>query len=314
MLSLVLIAACAVENDVSEIAPDPTVQEDTETQGAYVYEDDGVAVEVDLDQVVLALEDAADQVLLVDPNLWIDAYQEAMAWEDYYCPYHYEDYLELYGYDYWYGGCQTEDGGSYDGYAYGYQYTEPVESGQYTYWTYGWLSGELGIEHPDGAGLDLAGYFYANDYQVGPNRYYYNQIDGSIRWLGEGFEGTWIAAGLSANLIVSGGYNEDTGTYLNLSGGLSGYDGESTAVWFDGVLMAQESRGNDCEIEPSGTISVRQDNGTWVDVLFDGAPYLGGEVFPAACDGCGEAWVDGAARGTVCPDLSVLTSWTKRPW
>lgn len=313
MLSFLFLAACSVENDVSQVDDDTTAT-GAEAPGAYVYTDDEAQPTVDLDHVQLALEDAADQLLLVDPTLWINAYTQAMAWEDYYCPYHYEDYLELYGYDYWYGGCETEDGGSYDGYAYGYQYTEPVDSGVFFYWSYGWLSGELGIEHPDGSALDLAGYFYTQDYEIAQNRYQSSQMDGSIRWDGPGYEGTWLETGISANLILSSGFNESTGTYVSIDGGLSGYAGESTAVWFDGVYMAQESRGHDCEIEPSGVVSVRQTDGTWVDVIFDGAPYLGGEVFPAACDGCGEAWVDGVEVGEVCPDLSVLTGWTGRPW
>ncbi len=313
MLSLMILAAGCVENDVTTVDDDP-VNSDTEAPGVYVYDDDGEVIEVDLDHVTLALEDAADQLLVVDPNLWIQAYTEAMAWEDTYCPYHYEDYLELYGYDYWYGGCSTESGGKYDGYGYGYQYTEPVDTGLYFYWTYGWLGGELGIEHPDGSRLDLAGYFYAQDYEIAANRYQYSQLAGSILWVGPEFEGTWLERGLSANLILSSGANDTTGTYLSIDGGLSGYDGESSAVWFDGVLMAQESRGHDCEVEPSGVISVRQSDGLWIDVVFDGANSIGGEVFPAACDGCGVAWVEGDQVGEVCPDLSVLTAWTGRPW
>lgn len=314
MVSLLFLVACGVENDVGAVDPDPTGSE-TEAPGAYVYGDgDDTAPDVDLDALTLALEDAADRVLAIDPTLWIGAYQQAMTWEDGYCPYHYEDYVELYGYDYWYGGCDTEDGGRFDGYAYGTQNSGPTESGVYTYWHYGWLGGELSIEHADGEALDLAGYFYVQDYEVGPNRYHYAQLDGSIRWEGEQRQGSWLSDGLSANIIISGGYSETAGSYLNLDGGLSTGDAQGSAVWFDGVLMAQEARGHDCPVEPSGVVSVRAEDGTWYDVLFDGAPYIGGEVFPAACDGCGEVWVDGRAEGTVCPDLSVLTDWTSRPW
>ena len=80
MSLLLFLSAGCLENDVHTVSEDP-VGDDSDVPGTYVYDDEeGTAFSIDLEAVTLALEDAADQVLVLDPNLWIRAYTEAMAW------------------------------------------------------------------------------------------------------------------------------------------------------------------------------------------------------------------------------------------
>ena len=70
-----------------------------------------------------------------------------------------------------------------------------------------------------------------------------------IRWLG--------VAIVVAVIAYSGGWYPQYGAYLNISGGLSGFDGTANAVYFDEVYLATEAYGSGCPIEPSGMIATQ---------------------------------------------------------
>ena len=90
--------------------------------------------------------------------------------------------------------------------------------------------------------------------------------------------------------------------------------GTANSIWFDGVWIATEGQGSDCPIEPSGTISIRDDAGDWYDVEFQGPGYSGAASFPPECDGCGDVWYQGENLGQACVDFSAMTDWEGSPW
>ena len=59
---------------------------------------------------------------------------------------------------------------------------------------------------------------------------------------------------------------------------------------------------------------MRDSEGEWYDVNFQGPPYQGARVLPNDCDGCGQVYYRGELLGEVCPDFSILTDWEDRPW
>jgi hypothetical protein len=73
--------------------------------------------------------------------------------------------------------------------------------------------------------------------------------------------------------------------------------------------MLSTASGSECSSEPGGTVSVRDAEGEWYDVTFQGPVSGSSTSFPAECDGCGEVWFRGAPIGDVCPDLSTLQTW-----
>ena len=61
-------------------------------------------------------------------------------------------------------------------------------------------------------------------------------------------------------------------------------------------------------------MSVRDLDGDWYDVVFDGPTDWGADSDPDLCDGCGEAYFRGEDVGAVCPDFSGLNGWEGTPW
>jgi hypothetical protein len=61
-------------------------------------------------------------------------------------------------------------------------------------------------------------------------------------------------------------------------------------------------------------VSLRDSDGNWYDVVFDGPILYDDVIDPAVCDGCGEAWYRGEPMGTVCADFNALVDWEVSPW
>lgn len=122
-------------------------------------------------------------------------------------------------------------------------------------------------------------------------------------------------APLSMDLYYSASdYVDEGGRVMELDGDLAGFEGSVTAVTFDRVYMYSASVGGACELEPSGTLSVRAEDGGWYDVDFQGPSDSDAIAFPPDCDGCGQVFYRGEWLGEVCPDLTPLLNWELEPW
>jgi hypothetical protein len=296
-------------------APDTAADTGDDDPSEYTYDDDGFEPTLDASAVEAAVGDAIAQVFAIDPNTIFDSFERVVNSGDSACPYYYDDYYELYGYDYWYGGCTASNDIVFDGWIYGYDYGDSLDYGSYKYHRYGWWYGDFAAADARDGDYDLSGYLYFADYEYTYGlRYFSTSITGAARST-MGLEAdSWMVQDLSLALVLSGGYYPSYGSYVDLSGGVSGFEGDVQSVSFDGVHMADEGWGSDCPVEPSGSIGVRDGEGEWYEVFFDGPAYSGAMVFPPDCDGCGEVWWRGESLGTACPDLTGLTSWEGTPW
>ena len=67
--------------------------------------------------------------------------------------------------------------------------------------------------------------------------------------------------------------------------------------------------------EPAGTLSLREaESGAWWDIVFHGRREADESVEISQCDGCGDAWYQGARQGQVCVDARALLEWNTTPW
>ncbi len=67
--------------------------------------------------------------------------------------------------------------------------------------------------------------------------------------------------------------------------------------------------------EPAGAVSLRDVNGHWIDLEFDGE--VDGQWPPPdkGCDGCAQGWYQGLDLGQICLEFDGLRDWTgPYPW
>ncbi len=311
-----VIVEVPVETDLSEEAPDDST--DATEDLPYIVDDprsDDTPLAT-VEEIELALEEALAMVMRTDPAEAFPVILNAMASGDGYCPYYYDTYAALYGYDYWYGGCVTADGDRHEGTVYGKD-DLPYDSAYYDVHRYSWWQSDYGIQMADGQRFDMTGYLYTWDstyISTGERIVYLTTRGFSLVWQGGAWDDTWMGSQRSFDYVATARQTAAGDVYLDIDGSLSTGDGRIEAILFDDVFLHTAGYGATCEAEPSGTISVRLDDGRWYDVLFDGAAYPGASVFPPDCDGCGEVWSRGESLGRVCPDLTVLYDWEGRPW
>jgi len=317
-----------VEVPAEAEAPEPTdtddtpqdVQDDDEEPDDLPYVVDDPADDADPlaspEDITLAVEEALALVIDTDPELAFPAIQDALTHGDAYCPYYNTSYAETYGYDYWYGGCTSEAGDHHEGTIYGKD-DLPYASSYYEMNRYGWWQSDYGIQMADGQRFDVTGYLYTWDAIYIPTGERIVSITTrgfGVHWQGGAWSDTWLGDQRNLDFVAYMRNTVDGEVYLDIDGSLSTGGGPVEAVLFDDVFLHSAGYGADCELEPSGRISVRLDDGRWYDVHFDGAAYQGASVFPPDCDGCGEVWSRGELLGTACPDLSALSEWEGRPW
>jgi hypothetical protein len=128
-------------------------------------------------------------------------------------------------------------------------------------------------------------------------------------------EGSPLPGGWRADLYVaySGGTTygvEARGELLLHEGRIAGrYSGIAVDLALPGPETATSG---ECVDEPTGWISVRDDNAYWYDLVFQ-PRYVedaAGEVYEnypyGECEGCGTLYIRGVEQGTVCVDVSSL--------
>jgi hypothetical protein len=335
MLILSLSLGCASEQQLTEKpAPQPELDAGPETEAepadSEEQEDDAPSEYIydaeEADEALLSageIEESIREVLEV--VVWTNPMELTAFYEDIRldggdddCPYYYKDAdgENYYGHDYWYDSCTAGSGSTFSGYALSYSY-EPYVSGSYIYDDQAYLSSYGSITDRLGNVMDLSGSFYHYSYGHldSATRYGYAYLIGDARWSSEEAADTWLASEYSLNLTYSwGSYPSEGGYYIDLVGSISGLTGVTNAALFEAFYLSSASIGSDCELEPSGTLSVRDAAGEWYHVEFQGPAWSGAPVFTPECDGCGDAFYRGEFLGEVCPDFSPITQWENRPW
>lgn len=248
----------------------------------------------------------------------IDSYDHAMDGQGAVCPSYYaaED-----GSLYWYDYCTAETGASFNGYGFSYVYDDYYDPASGATYNGRAVYSAATIDAHDGYSFSGAGSATWLDVTSGTGadelRYFYSLVAGSFAWDGPEAAGTWLETGEVQPDVEMTSYllpYYDVRVTL-VDGGVSGLGGEIDTVVFDYVAMWDALlTTSGCDIEPSGTISVRTPEGDWYDVLFDGPVDENTYVDPADCDGCGQAWFRGEEVGEVCADFSALLNWGDQPW
>jgi hypothetical protein len=252
-------------------------------------------------------------VLLLEPAPVHAAYTRAMGESNGICPY---EYVTPDG-NYWFDSCSTESGASYDGYVFAYEAVgepDPYGSGMLTdYWS---AFGGAVVTDSAGNVLELSGaiteyHSYGDSGGIWVDAWYVD-LSGTFRWDGPEARGTWLEDGYDPDLSWQRTAAAELGAGgVYLTGGYSGLPG-GWAVAFDENQVGHELLGYPCTEEPTGTVSVRAPDGAWYDVRFDGWLY-GEEGSPAACDGCGRAFLAGDELGRVCVSVDTLLELAARP-
>lgn len=250
-----------------------------------------------------AVQDALQVFLDLDAGPIIGAYQDLMDHAESGCP---SWYTSEDGIPYWYDSCTTGEGASFEGYAYELDY-DGVVDGNITW--YGPAVGAVGaIIGPDGTTFEMNGTAIDWTGEIGDNEAYvqYSAMDGEFSYSGQ--LGGWLSNGLAPQFVryIYDLYPSNA-RGIQVDGSVTGLDGSIDTVAFEGVYLLEEATTmSDCELEPSGVISVRTSDGDWFDLIFD--VYVEGEVLVASegqCDGCAAAWNGSQYLGEACADFSV---------
>lgn len=316
-MSLLLILACSVsETNIVEPVPEPAVEADSEPTPYVVDDETAEAEPVAPEVLAVGIAQAIQALLHVDPVPFHEKYEgmrEEM--EDGYCPYYYPEYYESYGQYYWIDNCSSEMGGSFAGNGRSYM-NDPYVNGSYEYDYVGYFYGSARIEGADGQVISAAGYSSAQQYLHSGNgyTYYYHDMWGEFSAENVGLDDSWLATGWRLDHTLSANVSPAGGKYLYLNSAVSNMDGPINAAVLEGVVIYDELRGSPCPEEPSGLFSLRDADGRWYEIQFDGPPSGGVAMYPPDCDGCGQAWLDGESIGQVCPDFSGLLGWGENPW
>jgi hypothetical protein len=92
-----------------------------------------------------------------------------------------------------------------------------------------------------------------------------------------------------------------------VNGGVSNLGGSVDTVSFDDLSLNGYWT---CNLEPSGSISIRDDAGYWYDVFFD-VDNETGAAPEGLCDGCGDVWYRGVRVTQACADFSPWFAWKR---
>jgi hypothetical protein len=269
----------------------------------------GTVADVDLAEVATVLQDTLASALTVTAIPVQTAYNAAMTGEDSRCPYYYATADGTY----WYDACTSDAGTEFNGYAFAYSVQAAPDpyapGGLMDYWQ---VFGAATVLDNAGGLMELGGVAYVSHTYGAGYETHTSVVQGTFQWDGPEAAGTWMDSDVDPDFAMYS-YTVDNlqGALMFVDGGLGGLPG-GWAVAFDENQILSASLGSSCGTEISGSIGVRTPEGVWVDVLFDGDTE--NPVPAAACDGCGEAYVQGTHVGQVCTDATVLLDWQGAPW
>lgn len=307
-----LLAACATGGDADSSGDEaPASSDDRPT--AYTYTPDDAAGST-FDPAVLeeALDDLVTHLPLVTAQPVLEGYDSVMSSASGGCP----TWSEFDGNAFWYGYCTSDDGSYWDGYSFFTVYNDVDLFGDGSSWQADSLSGAATVRR--GSDLFHVGGSIADGRGVGPDGSdrWITQLYGSFAWNDPRAADTWLAGGVTPSLLLYAiQYNGvDGGTEGNLfymDGSISGISDAVSAFSFQQVQAGPRSVGFGCELEPFGTIEIRDHAGAWYSVTFD---YDERGAFVGECDGCGAVYKGDKYQGEVCTDTSPLWTWEVAPW
>lgn len=297
-----LLAALALGCAVDE-ASAPTDTAITPTAWDPDLSEAGAAEPVD----AAALEEGLAEVLVYlgrqDPLLHHEAWTE-MFWgnaETTSCPV----LMEHNNQDYWDDDCTTSRGARFDGWTLNFRQGGWTE-GEMTVLQYNWLSGHAYIVDPTGRRIENYGDVELLLGEAEDWDYYGGFVFGDFDYTDPVAADTWIAEPITGELYYAY-YDHGSWQSAWLEGGVTSFSGPVLAARFEDVAI--DDAPGSCALEPSGRVRLRDREGLWYDVDFgatDGAD--------AACDGCGDAALDGDAIGAVCADWTPFVAWRGWPW
>jgi hypothetical protein len=283
----------------------------------YVLDDSGAVEQAmfDAGEVALGITAAFEATFALDPILLADAHDTIWAQRDEGCPAYDADYLLAYSRYSWNDDCVSESGAHFDGRAYFRGETATVYA-SYVYDRYLYLNtSSMLMTRADGQSLSAAGYAYYYDIDRSASGYVqsYLRLYGAFQWEGADYASAWFGSPPQMDLSISTTQYTAGSTYTSLDGSLSAISADITAVNFSSIWY-ENSTSNACAVEPGGTVRLRDSEGRWYEVTFDGPVRNGASSFPAWCDGCGAVWWRGEYLGEACPDFTRLLDWERRPW
>lgn len=302
-----LLSACGQKQEPA--TDDTSVAAEEELPSPYIADevtDDPPAYDQAAVEAAIAL--ALDEALSWHSGPVLDAYEAAMSAASSGCP----DYYESDGNTYWYDYCTSSRGASFNGYAFDYVY-EDYNDGSGTVYSGRQLYAEATIDAPGVGTFEGGGYASQLEGTTSDGAAIFSSgMAGSFHWDGHGVEGTWLDGDTRPELSYWAAYYEEYNLrYVSVSGGVSGLPGDYSTLAFTDLVYS-DSPWWACPGEPSGTISVRANDGTWFDIVFDVAADW--TVDEAACDACGAVWRRGELVGQACPDVEGLVDWGVSPW
>lgn len=304
-----LLAACATPDDDSAVGKDPY------TPAPYIVpEEDPPVANFSAEEVELALAEALDLATSLTGDKVFPAYDAVMAGADPDCP----NYYEQDGNVYWYDVCTSSHGTQYNGYSF-YYYYDQWNDGYGQLYTGDALFGVAQVWDAEGHLFEAGGTAYDLVVQGDGYMYWYSIAQGAFAYDGPEAEGTWLEEGIAPDMsqIVYYVPTADARAYV-MAGSVSGLSGGFTSAVFDETMILDEAMlpyfGADCSLEPGGIVSLRDVEGNWYDVVFDGPTNDDVATPLGRCDGCGEAFFRGESVGEVCADFTGLNAWEGAPW
>lgn len=311
------LAACRSADAPEDGAEDGGAPGDGPSEYDWQPEDDPTS-EFDAATVEAALVDVVDGMMTIGAAPVLDTYAELMGEADEVCPAWYEQDGNIF----WYAQCTADSGAYFDGYGFTTLYEDAELFGEGGgLWDATVVSGAATIRDGAGHTFHLGGQVYDGVGHGDDGRLLWvSNVLGGFTWDGEGADESWLGQGVSPGLLLYGiRYPEDsgvgvTGNYIYAEGTVGGLGTAATGADLREFALVHETLGSPCELEPSGSISVRDERGAWWDVVFDVAATDSGWELDGDCDGCGGVYRDGEYQGDVCADFSPLLDWTDRPW
>ncbi len=304
-LTILACSGGAVLDDTVDDTPAPYIDPDTEVTPPTL---DAGEVQAVIDETFASLWDFQPQPVL-------DAYEAADADSDGDCPIVYPDYDVDYGDAwYWFETCTSDAGAHYTGFVYAVSFSDWEQDG--VIYDGGGMAAAGEVTDAAGRVWEGSGTVYGYEGASTDGSTFINALimDGTWSWDGDD-GGSWMSTGIEPGFTGYTWWSADLGGgAVVMDGGLFGLEGPLDTVVMDGMTLYDEVFAPSCALEPSGTISVRDTEGRWFDVTFDGGDDLEDVVTPEWCDGCGGAWFEGTYVGEVCLDFSTLLDWEERPW
>ncbi len=278
-----------------------------------VDEADPVTANLSSEEVGSAVQELLSQIKELNAAPVFEAYEAAMLGAEPGCPDFYEDEGNVYWYDY----CYASDGSYFTGYAFSQDYNgQEVDGYSYTgqtVYSVAEVTNANGNVFTGGGSVQLLRADSIEGEKDVTHTIWMSVLEGGYAYDGPETAGTWMSEGITPSLtlqFVEIPEEADigiSGRIFTATGGVSGLQGIAGTVVLDNFQVWPAAFGNSCPEEPHGIVSVRDDEGLWYDVVFDGSPAWTEEaVAPALCDGCGGIYFRGEKIGSTCVDVLDL--------